>query len=352
MSVRFQNVTKRFTLAGTPAVSDVSFEAPKGAVTAILGPSGAGKSTVLRLAAGLEFPDSGSISIEGADCSDVPIQKRGIGLVFQNYALFRHMTVRENIAFGLKVRRMPRRDVADRVTELLGVVQLEGLGDRYPGQLSGGQQQRVAFARALAVQPKVLLLDEPFGALDVRVRRELREWLDEFHGETGVTTLLVTHDQSDALELAEHVVVMFDGRVAQAGPPHEIYDHPETPLVASFVGGANLLTARVRSGSVRLDSISVPAPAAEEGELVQVFVRPHDVELRRASPESPDVSLALVERLKRIGGYVRVSLLLRGGENLTVESSMRDFELLAVGPGDRVLVDLKAAKLFALERPH
>jgi sulfate transport system ATP-binding protein len=352
MSVRFHHVTKRFTLAGTPAVSDVSFEAPTGAVTAILGPSGAGKSTVLRLAAGLEFPDSGSIFIEGVDCSDVPIQKRGIGLVFQNYALFRHMTVQENIAFGLKVRRMPRREVAGRVAELLAVVQLEGLGDRYPGQLSGGQQQRVAFARALAVQPKVLLLDEPFGALDVRVRRELREWLDQFHAETGVTTLLVTHDQSDALELAEHVVVMFDGQVAQAGPPHEIYDHPETPLVASFVGGANLLTARVRSGSVRLDSVSVPAPAAEEGELVQVFVRPHDVQLRKASPESPDVSLALVERLKRIGGYVRVSLLLRGGENLTVESSMREFELLAVGPGDRVLVDLKAAKLFALERPH
>src|ERR1700694_5719651 len=335
MSVRFHNVTKRFTLAGTPAVSDVSFEAPRGAVTAVL-----------------EFPDSGSISIEGADCSDVPIQKRGIGLVFQNYALFRHMTVRENIAFGLKVRRMPRREGAARVTELLGVVQLEGLGDRYPGQLSGGQQQRVAFARALAVQPKVLLLDEPFGALDVRVRRELREWLDAFHAETGVTTLLVTHDQSDALELAEHVVVMFDGRVAQAGPPHEIYDHPETPLIASFVGGANLLTARVRSGSVKLDSISVPAPAAAEGDLVQVFVRPHDVELRRPSAESPDVSLALVERLKRIGGYVRVSLLLRGGENLTVESSMREFELLAVGPGDRVLVDLKAAKLFALYARH
>jgi sulfate transport system ATP-binding protein len=280
----------------------------------------------------------------------VPIQKRGIGLVFQNYALFRHMTVQENIAFGLKVRGMSRRDVADRVRELLGVVQLEGLGGRYPSQLSGGQQQRVAFARALAVQPKVLLLDEPFGALDVRVRRELREWLDEFHADTGVTTLLVTHDQSDALELAEHVVVMFDGRVAQAGPPHEIYDRPDTPLVASFVGGANLLTARVRSGSVELDSIRLPAPAADEGELVQVFVRPHDVELRRPEPESSGPSLALVERLKRIGGYVRISLLLSGGETLTVESSMREFEMLAVGPGDRVLVDLKAAKLFALER--
>src|ERR1700687_5794196 len=166
MSVRFHNVTKRFTLPGTPAVSDVSFEAPRGAVTAILGPSGAGKSTVLRLAAGLEFPDSGSISIEGVDCSDVPIQKRGIGLVFQNYALFRHMTVREHIAFGLKVRRMPRREVADRVTELLGVVQLEGLGDRYPGQLSGGQQQRVDFARALAGEAKVLFDEHTVAAHD------------------------------------------------------------------------------------------------------------------------------------------------------------------------------------------
>ncbi|HEX8537829.1 MAG TPA: ATP-binding cassette domain-containing protein, partial [Cystobacter sp.] len=237
MSVIVEHLTRQFTQGGTPAVSDVSFQAPAGAITTLLGPSGAGKSTLLRLIAGLELPDAGRVLIEGVDCTNMPVQQRGIGVVFQSYALFKHMTVRKNLAFGLETRRMPRAEVEARVDEMLELVQLEELGGRYPGQLSGGQRQRVAFARALAIRPKLLLLDEPFGALDSRVRVELREWLQSLHERTGVTTLLVTHDQEEALEISQHVVVMSEGRVAQEGPPEEIYDRPATPYVASFVGG-------------------------------------------------------------------------------------------------------------------
>ncbi len=248
MSVDVINLTKRFTLVGTPAVSTVTFSAPTRATTALLGPSGAGKSTILRLIAGLELPDTGTIRIDGEDCSSIPIQKRGVGFVFQNYALFQHMTVQENIAFGLNIRKIPRAEVAARVDELLHLVQLEDFGPRYPTQLSGGQQQRIAFARALAVRPKVLLLDEPFGALDIQVRIELRSLLQELYTKTNVTTILVTHDQGEALEVSQHVVVMLEGQVVQAGPPQEVYDHPATPFVAAFLGGGNVLRARIRAG--------------------------------------------------------------------------------------------------------
>ena len=337
MSVVLEGVTKRFTLAGTPAVSRVSFEAPRGAVTALLGPSGAGKSTVLRLVAGLEAPDEGRILIEGEDCSRVPVQKRGVGLVFQSYALFEHMTVRENVAFGLSIRKRPREEIDDRVGELLELVQLEELAARYPAQLSGGQRQRVAFARALAVRPKVLLLDEPFGALDAQVRRELREWLDQLHADTGVTTLLVTHDQAEALELAEHVVVMFDGRVAQAGSPEDVYDRPVSPRVASFVGGANLLQAPGRRGS-------------HEHDRTPMFVRPHEIKLGSAAADAPGFAPARIERMKRIGGTVRLSLMLEGGETVTMEASATDVEAIGAGNGDLVSVDLRAARLFGAHR--
>src|SRR6266481_281653 len=349
MSIVLEAVTKRFTSGGTPAVSDVSFEAPRGAITAVLGPSGAGKSTVLRIVAGLEAPDSGRVLIDGEDCARVPVRKRGVGLVFQHYALFRHMTVRENVAFGLSVRRVPRKEVAARVAELLQLVQLEHLADRYPAQLSGGQRQRIAFARALAVRPRVLLLDEPFGALDAAVRRELREWLAQLHAGMGVTTLLVTHDQEEALELAEHVVLMFDGRIAQSGPPGEVYDHPASPLVASFLGGANLHTAPVYSGRADFNfgALALPAPAwARDGELLQVFVRPHDLKLRRVRGMHPGLAVARVERVKRIGGYVRISLALPGGESLTVESPRSEIDELGFAPGEPVLVDLRAARPF------
>ncbi len=254
MSLVVNNLTKRFTLRGTPAVADVSFAAPTGGITTLLGPSGSGKSTVLRMVAGLEQPDSGTVQFGERDFTTVPAQRRGIGFVFQSYALFKHMNVRKNIAFGLRVRKTAPEEVRARVDELLSLVQLDGLGERYPGQLSGGQRQRVAFARALAIAPQLLLLDEPFGALDAQVRLELREWLRRFHDQRHVTTLLVTHDQEEAMEVSDHVVVMHEGRVAQVGQPQEVYDRPATPFVASFVGGANVLRGHMRDGRASVGS--------------------------------------------------------------------------------------------------
>jgi sulfate/thiosulfate transport system ATP-binding protein len=222
----------------------------------LLGPSGAGKSTILRLVAGLEIAETGRVFITGEDITTQPVQKRGIGFVFQNYALFPHLTVFDNIAFGLDVRRKSRGEIKDRVEELLKLVQLEGLAHRYPAQVSGGQRQRVAFARALAIHPKVLLLDEPFGALDTRVRVELREWLERLHDEMHVTTLLVTHDQQEALEVSQYIVVMHEGRVLQCGSPLEVYDHPATPEVAQFLG-ASPLRARIKEGRAEMGSSSV-----------------------------------------------------------------------------------------------
>ena len=217
MSLTVQNLTKRFTASGTPAVADVSFVAPSGGITTLLGPSGSGKSTVLRMVAGLEQPDSGQVLFGEEDVTRLPAQKRGLGFVFQSYALFKHMNVRANVAFGLGVRKVPKDERRRKVDELLSLVQLDGLGERYPAELSGGQRQRVAFARALAISPKVLLLDEPFGALDAQVRVELRDWLRRLHNEQHVTTLLVTHDQAEAMEVSDQVVVMHEGRVAQTG---------------------------------------------------------------------------------------------------------------------------------------
>ena len=221
MSLVVKNLTKRFTARGTPAVADVSFTAPTGGITTLLGPSGSGKSTVLRVIAGLEQPDAGVIMFGDEDVTNLPAQKRGLGFVFQSYALFKHMTVRKNIAFGLGVRKVDKEESRHKVEELLKLVQLDGLGDRYPTQLSGGQRQRVAFARALAIEPKMLLLDEPFGALDAMVRVELRDWLRKFHDEQHVTTMLVTHDQEEAAEVSDHVVVMHEGHVAQVGTPRD-----------------------------------------------------------------------------------------------------------------------------------
>ena len=355
MSVVVEKLTKRFTAGGTPAVSDVSFHAPAGAITTLLGPSGAGKSTLLRLIAGLESPDAGSLMIDGVDCTTMPVQKRGIGVVFQSYALFRHMTVRENIAFGLGVRKWSKAESAARVDEMLKLVQLEELGHRYPGQLSGGQRQRVAFARALAIRPRLLLLDEPFGALDTRVRVELREWLHELHTRTGVTTLLVTHDQEEALEISQHVVIMSEGRVAQAGPPAEIYDRPATPFVASFVGGTSMLTGRVHEGRAEVGSLIMTAPkSAREGEAVQAFVRPHDIKLARTPHLNGHtgknvvngLSALRVERLKPVGGYVKVLLKLPTGGTVAVEVPRTEFDQLGVVEGDSVHADVRTARVF------
>ena len=266
-----EGLSKRF--GSFEAVDDVTFTAPAGAITALLGPSGSGKSTVLRMIAGLEEPTAGRICMGDEELTVKSVQERRVGFVFQHYALFRHMTVRENVAFGLRVRKESPRRGERRVDELLELVQLAPFADRYPDQLSGGQRQRVALARALAPQPKVLLLDEPFGALDAKVRQDLRRWLDELHRELGVTSLLVTHDQEEALELANQIVVMHEGRVEQVGAPGEIYDRPATPFVAGFVGSANVLHGEVVEGHVHLGSMRYPRRRAPRGGRARGRVR-------------------------------------------------------------------------------
>src|SRR6476620_969051 len=234
MAIEVKGVSKRF--GDFTALDDVSLEVPDGSLTALLGPSGSGKSTLLRIIGGLEFPDSGSVEIHGQDVTDIAPQRREIGFVFQHYAAFKHMTVRDNVAFGLKIRKQPKDRIKERVDELLGVVGLAGYHERYPNQLSGGQRQRMALARALAVEPRVLLLDEPFGALDAKVRTELREWLRRLHDEVHVTTLLVTHDQEDAMSIADNIAVMDNAHIEQVGGPRELYDRPANPFVMGFLG--------------------------------------------------------------------------------------------------------------------
>jgi sulfate transport system ATP-binding protein len=349
LSLVVKNLTKRFTARGTPAVADVSFTAPAGGITTLLGPSGSGKSTVLRVIAGLEQPDAGTIMFGADDVTNLPAQKRGLGFVFQSYALFKHMTVRKNVAFGLGVRKVDKEKARHKVEELLKLVQLDGLGDRYPTQLSGGQRQRVAFARALAIEPKMLLLDEPFGALDAMVRVELRDWLRKFHDEQHVTTMLVTHDQEEAAEVSDHVVVMHEGHVAQVGTPREIYDKPATPFVAGFVGGANVLKGQMVNGRVSVGSMAVAVAGgsgAPDGTAVNAYVRSHDVTLTKADAASPELSVARVERMAWLGGYVKLSLKLSDGSPMTVEMPKAEVESLALAEGDRVMANLREAKVF------
>jgi len=357
MSLAVDKLTKRFTAGGTPAVSDVTFTAPPGGITALLGPSGSGKSTVLRMIAGLEQPDAGRVLFGDRDWTRVPAQDRGVGFVFQSYALFKHMNVRRNIAFGMNVRRRPKKEIRAKVDELLAVVQLEGLGERYPSQLSGGQRQRVAFARALAIEPTLLLLDEPFGALDAQVRLELREWLRRFHDERQLTTLLVTHDQEEAMEVADHVVVMQAGRVAQAGSTDDVYDRPANPFVASFVGGANVLRGQMNGGRVTVVGASAVATAdgathdrdAPDGTAVDAYVRPHDVTLTKAAADGTAIAAARVERLVRLGAKVKISLKLSDGAAMTVEMAKVELDALAIAEGDLVMANLRDAKIFVAD---
>ncbi|MFB2551762.1 sulfate/molybdate ABC transporter ATP-binding protein [Ensifer soli] len=282
MEVRVQNIRKEFSQF--PALDDVSLDIRSGELIALLGPSGSGKTTLLRLVAGLETPSDGIIYFGNEDASKKTVQERNIGFVFQSYALFRHMTVLDNVSFGLKIRPSGRRPSAQairaRALELLDLVQLTGLEKRYPAQLSGGQRQRVALARAMAVEPNVLLLDEPFGALDAQVRKELRRWLREIHDRTGHTTIFVTHDQEEALELADRVVVMSKGRIEQTGTPDEIYDRPNSPFVFSFIGQSNALPVRVEGEKVWLDDrlIGLEARGEPDGPA-DLYFRPHDIEI-------------------------------------------------------------------------
>jgi sulfate transport system ATP-binding protein len=292
------------------ALDDVSVDIAPGSLTALLGPSGSGKSTLLRVIAGLEVPDAGRVVLEDRDVTDVPPQRRDIGFVFQHYAAFKHLSVRENVAFGLKVRKRPKQEIAAKVDELLGIVGLAGYQERYPSQLSGGQRQRMALARALAVEPKVLLLDEPFGALDANVRAELRAWLRRLHDEVHVTTVLVTHDQEEAMELADRIVVLNAGRVEQEGAPRELYDAPANEFVMGFLG-----------------------PVARLGDGL---VRPHDLVLR-ADPDAGTVE-AQVARIVHLGFEVRVELELAGDGTVAAQLTRHEAEQLELTPGDIVYV--------------
>ena len=308
VNVSIQNVVRTF--GATPALHGVSLDIAGGELIALLGPSGSGKTTLLRIIAGLDIPTSGQVLFNREDALKLTVQERNVGLVFQNYALFSHMTVAQNIGFGLRVRprsrRPRRREIKRRTLELLDLVQLSGLEKRYPSQLSGGQRQRVAFARALAIEPRLLLLDEPFGALDAKVRRELRAWLREIHDKTGHTTVFVTHDQEEALELADRVVVMSEGKIEQIGTPDEIYDMPSSPFVFSFIGEANTLSVNINSGQIWLDDhfLDLAVDDMPSGPA-QLFFRPHDVavtnNLAGAIP-------AKVQGARRHGGVRRLDL--------------------------------------------
>ena len=308
MSIEIRNVSKRF--GDFQALADVSLDVDGGSLTALLGPSGSGKSTLLRIVAGLERADAGEIRLAGEDATVLAPQQRGVGFVFQHYAAFKHMTVRDNIAFGLEIRKRPKAEVRARVDELLDLVQLQGFGDRYPAQLSGGQRQRMALARALAPEPKVLLLDEPFGALDARVRAELRVWLRRLHEETHTTTVFVTHDQEEAMEVADSVVVMNKGRVEQVAGPRELYDAPANEFVTSFVGQAN--------------------------RLGDAWVRPHDLEL--VLEANGTTREAQVERVVHLGFEVRVELQRDDGEPLAVQLTRDQAETLELEKGQIVFV--------------
>jgi sulfate transport system ATP-binding protein len=317
MAIEVRNVDKRF--GDFVALDDVSITVQDGALTALLGPSGSGKSTLLRIIAGLEAPDAGEVVIGGLDVTHSPARTRDVGFVFQHYAPFKHMTVHDNVGFGLSVRKRPKDEIGARVEELLALVRLDGLAGRYPSQLSGGQLQRMALARALAVQPRVLLLDEPFGALDAQVRAELREWLRRLHDEIHVTTIFVTHDQEEAMEVAKQIVVMNAGRIEQAGAPSELYESPANEFVMSFIGPVN--------------------------RLGDAFVRPHDIQIL---PEDDSGGTeALVERVVYLGFEVRVELKLHDGREIWAQVTRETAQELEIAEGQILSVRLPAPRVFA-----
>ena len=317
MAIEVRNVSKSF--GSFQALDDVSVVVPDGSLTALLGPSGGGKSTLLRVIAGLEVPDAGVVCLAGEDVTHVPAQDRGVGFVFQHYAPFKHMSVRDNIAFGLRVRKRPKDEVTARVDEMLALVHLQGFADRYPSQLSGGQRQRMALARALAVEPRVLLLDEPFGALDAKVRQELREWLRRLHDEVHVTTIFVTHDQEEAMEVAEQIAVINDGRIEQAGTPDDLYERPANAFVMGFVG-----------------------PVTRLGDQ---WLRPHDLEVL-VEPEDGAVE-AMIDRVTRLGFETRIEATTAKGEAVVVQVTRHEATELEVAAGDVVWLRPHRVRVFA-----
>ena len=361
MSIEIRNISKQF--GDFRALNDVNLDIASGELVALLGPSGCGKTTLLRIIAGLETADAGSILFSGEDTTDVHVRERQVGFVFQHYALFRHMTVFENVAFGLRVK--PRKDrpsdaqIKQKVTDLLKLVQLDWLADRYPSQLSGGQRQRIALARALAVEPKVLLLDEPFGALDAKVRKELRRWLRRLHDELHVTSIFVTHDQEEALEVADRVVVINKGRIEQVGSPQEVWDHPASPFVYGFLGDVNLFHGRANDGEVQLDGMRLDSPehvGAQDAKAL-AYVRPHDIDVARHVPGAVGGSGGIVATLERaivVGPTARLELQPvvsnpdNPGSGTLIEAQLpaQQFRALGLKEGDTVVATPRKAKVF------
>lgn len=350
MSISINNVTKQF--GDFTALKDVSLEIPSGELVALLGPSGSGKTTLLRIIAGLENTDQGRILFNGEDTTESHVRERKVGFVFQHYALFKHMTVFDNVAFGLDVRpkstRPSKKEIRDKVHELLRLVQLEGMAKRYPAQLSGGQRQRIALARALAVEPQVLLLDEPFGALDAQVRAELRRWLRKLHDEIHVTSVFVTHDQEEALEVADRIVVMNKGRIEQAGTPDQVYEHPANPFVLNFLGNVNLFHGRMSQGQAQLGGLQVSSAGyagAEEAPAV-AYVRSHDIEIER-TPQDSTALKSEVRHIQKLGPSVRITLAIESsGECIEAELTRDTFQNLGLQPGESVFVRPRQVRVF------
>src|SRR6185295_16535451 len=351
MSIEIRNISKTF--GDFAALKDVSFKVETGELVALLGPSGSGKTTLLRIIAGIEAPDEndGAILIHSEDATAISFQDRRVGFVFQHYALFRHMTIFENVAFGLRVRprrlRPSERVIKEKVNELLKLVQLDWLGDRLPSQLSGGQRQRIALARALAVEPNVLLLDEPFGSLDAKVRKELRQWLRRFHDDLKITSVFVTHDQEEALEVADRVVLMNEGRVEQLGTPEEVYHHPANAYVYDFLGSVNLFHSRVEEGKAYLGElpIDLPAESARNGNSALVFVRPHLLEIDHHR-NGGDNFLAKVTHINAAGPLVKVDLITDWCVPVHVELSHGRYSALGLKRQDEVFVRAKERRVF------
>jgi sulfate transport system ATP-binding protein len=351
MSIEVRNLRKAF--GAFVALDDVSLDVPGGELVALLGPSGSGKTTLLRIIAGLEPADHGTIRFHGEDATDQPVRERQVGFVFQHYALFRHMSVFENVAFGLRVRpravRLSEAEIRESVMGLLHLVQLDVLARRRPSELSGGQRQRVALARALAVKPKVLLLDEPFGALDAKVRKELRRWLRRLHEEVHVTSVFVTHDQEEALEVSDRVVIMNEGRIEQSGTPEAVYEHPATPFVYGFLGDVNLFHGRIHQGRVNIGHGELDAPewAEARDQAGVAYVRTYDVELA-PSPSGAASLEAVVRHVRAFGPIVRVELdLADGGRTIEAHVPRDRFESLALTRGQRVYVSPTHVRVFA-----
>ena len=348
MSIQVRNIHKSF--GNFVALGDVSLDFPTGELVALLGPSGCGKTTLLRIIAGLETADRGQVLLDGEDASDTHVRERQVGFVFQHYALFRHMTVFDNVAFGLRVKprklRPSEAEIARKVHALLNLVQLDWLAKSFPPQLSGGQRQRIALARALAVEPRVLLLDEPFGALDAQVRKELRRWLRRLHDELHVTSVFVTHDQEEALEVADRVVLMNHGRVEQVGSPAEVYEHPATPFVYGFLGAVNRVSGRVEGAHLRVgeQALAHRASGLTQGAAAHGFARPHELAIETV--HATDGIEARVDRVLSFGATSRVELLGLDGAHLEVELARERVEALALEPDQRVWLVPRRLSVF------